>query len=504
MSLILKNSIWNSGGFLAASLVSFFALPVIVNGLGVEVFGIYGIISALVMPLSLTNLGMEDAAVKFVSENLARGNEQKAVSYAQTALFFSLIVGLAGGILFALLGPPLVEVFFDFQQVAKNDLWLSFALAGLGWFFSQIYSVLSSISRAFQRYEFVAIGLVLLMISSSLLGVASILMGGRLVAYMLATVIASFIVLLFYGIVAYRLGGIAYLLPCFHKECWKSCFHFGLWKTLAGVGGIVANQSEKYLLGSILGASSVGLFNIAFRLEQVTYVVVYKMAEVLLPSFSANSKDPLEQQASTLMRASWMLTCLSVLVMVPLIPLSSTALRLWMGEEVSALATPILQSITFAGMLGSAKNASIFYLMGVGKTKWLAVLSLVTGIVTILAGALVLPLYGLSAAGWAAIASMCAQVVAVNVMLKLIFGKLAGIGKVVVFLYSPIIVSFIYLKIIFLIQIPDCSNWFVFLLFYGILSLGLLVFLALSHLCLPGAKERFSNIQSLIRSYFIS
>ncbi len=371
-------------------------------------------------------------------------------------------------------------------------------LVGLGWLFTQASSVLSGLPKALQRYEFVAGASTLLSLAGSLLGILFVILGWGLVGYVAATILAAFIVMVFNMAVAWRLGGTKFLLPRLDSHRLSQCMHFGIWQTIGNIGGLAALQSERYLLAAFLSPSAVGVYNVAWRLEQVAYIVIAKLAEVLFPAFSSLSDAPLNQRAGMVLRSSWILTSLSVCALAPLVVLASPALRIWMGDDIARDGTPVLQTLAVGGILGSATNTSYYYLLGMGKTKWIALVSLLTGGATIVVALAVLPRFGLAAAGWSGVAAMIVQILAVSSMLRAVFGKHCSIGSIFGFLYSPVIVGLVALVLLWVAGgVPACKTWLGLLACYGGVTVVIAFAIYFSHLILPGCHERSKDIRRL-------
>ena len=451
----------------------------------------------MVTPLTLSSLGMGDAAVKYVAEHWVRGETAIAAKYFQTTLTMALLIGVAGALLLGLVGPILSNKLFGFETLPAGEVTASFWLVGSGWLFTQASSVFSGVPKALQRYEFVAGASTLLSLAGSLFGILFVVLGWGLVGYVGATILAAFIVMLFNIAVVWRLAGVEFLLPRLDPYRLSHCMHFGVWQTVGNIGGLAALQSERYLLAAFLSPSAVGVYNVAWRLEQVAYVVVAKLAEVLFPAYSSLSDAPLGQRAGMVLRSSWILTSLSVCALAPLVVLASPALRIWMGEEIALEGTPVLQALALGGILGSATNSSYYYLLGMGKTKWTALVSLATGAATIVVALAVLPKYGLVAAGWSGVAAMLVQIVAVSSMLRVVFGRHCSPGAIFVFLYSPVVIGLATIFMFWIVWVPACKTWLDLIACYGVVAASTALAIFLSNFILPGRDERTKDIRRI-------
>jgi O-antigen/teichoic acid export membrane protein len=163
---------------------------------------------------------------------------------------------------------------------------------------------------------------------------------------------------------------------------------------------------------------------------------------VLFPTFShLQGQDNKQRESMAVMRSSWLLSMLAATILVPVIIWSQDFMRLWLGPLVAADTYRVLQVITLAGLLGSGTSVGIFYLMGIGKTNWSAVISILTGIV-VLAGSLVLvPRLGLLGAGWGNVLSMLVRVAVVSAMWRVFFRTEMRWTVYVSAVYGPTIIG---------------------------------------------------------------
>jgi O-antigen/teichoic acid export membrane protein len=422
MGRAISNSIWNVAGLFVSVMLTFFAAPLVLRILGADKYGIFMLLTAILAPLGLANLSLGQATIKYVAEAQGRGNMNEAGTYVRTTLLFNIGVGVLGSALIALLAHKLVVGIFNItpadQALARNCLyWIA-----AGWSVSQISTTFNAVPVAMQRYDLVSVGTILFTILNTGLGVAVLLMGYGLLTYVEAFFACQVLGTIGWLCIARRLMPGIRLFPAWEGSAFRRSFRFGFWQTISQVGGLAANQTDKYVLGILMPMSAVGMYNIALKVEQNAYLIVYKMSEVLFPTFShLQGQDNKKRESMAVMRSSWLLSMLASTILVPVIIWSQDFMRLWVGALVAADTYRVLQVITLAGLLGSGTSVGIFYLMGIGKTNWSAVTSVLTGIVVLAGSLLLIPRLGLLGAGWGNVLSMFVRVGVVSAMWHVFF-----------------------------------------------------------------------------------
>jgi O-antigen/teichoic acid export membrane protein len=496
----VKNALWHISGFFVTTVLGLVVMSLVVNKIGIASFGLFGLITAVLAPLSLANLGFGEATVKYVSQYVHEGDLNKAEQYISTTFFMNLLVGLGGAIVIAVFGRFIFTAFFHIQANDLATVKVCLYLVAAGWFCNQAAAVLIGIPAAFQKYHFVAMGNMIIMLTNSVLILLFVLGGGGLIGYTGATVAGSFINFFYWYAIAKKIFPSARIRPVFYREVWRSSFHFGGWQTISQLGGIMAGQADKYLLGAFLMPGAVGIYNVALTVQQRAYSSIFTMSEVLFPAFSSLSNESLELKADALMKASWMLTVVAVCVIAPLIPLAHDLIGLWINGDIAREGGLVLQTLAVAGTLGSATNATYFFLLGTGRTRTITILSIITGVVTVIVSALVLPRFGLRAAGWSGIAAMIAQMAFVLIVLRNIFGAVLSWSAIVTSLHIPILIGLLSALLIAGTGHPIITTWPKLILAYVVLAALMFVATLGVNSLLPHGRERNAYMKTLIKS----
>jgi O-antigen/teichoic acid export membrane protein len=425
-----------------SSLLGLATIPIIVKGIGMDHFGLFGLFAVLLAPLSLANLGFGEATIKYVAEHAATGDYNQCACFVRTTLFFNLAVGVACGGLIVSIGPMLAHRFFN---IPAQDLHLfnrCLVLVGATWAVNQAGSVFMGIPPAMQRFRVVATCQMVITTCTAVATVGAVLGGLGLLGYTAANLAGAALGLLVWYMAGKALLPMQDFSPRLDKAVWKRAFHFGIWQAAAQLGGMLANQAERFLLGAYLIPKSVGLYNVAWSLEQRAYAVVFKMSEVLFPIFSAAGADSLERKFLLLTRATWLLTSLSVCALVPMVGLARPLLAAWINPDTARQAGLTLQVLSIAGILGCATNATYFFLLGTGRTRLMAVLSFVTGVSTVLGALLIIPRFGLRGAAFGSLISMVIQqTLLIAYLLPRIFGPAFSLVKCSVAFHLPVVIG---------------------------------------------------------------
>ena len=320
--------------------------------------------------------------------------------------------------LFSIAGPALAHRAFHLSGELSSDLFAAFSVGALGWLCQCVAGVFLALFTARQDYaRLAAINIASTVVST--LSMLVLIPKWPLASTFLACQTAGFAASLFLSMVLSRLFMAEWIaLPAPHSGSIARLLRIGKWQAVAQGGGLIAGQSDRYLLGAFLQPQNVGYYSIAQRLEEAVYIGVLKIGEILFPFFSSLQGEGDERVGDLFFRASWVLNVVAVSLLGALIPVAGSLLHLWTGAEVAAEGQRVLIVLALAGILGSGTNVFTFYLLAKGRTGTNAVISLVTALLTLVTSAVALPSIGWPAAGWSSCAGALTQMIVMTLLVQ--------------------------------------------------------------------------------------
>jgi O-antigen/teichoic acid export membrane protein len=488
----IKNSILNLVSFLVGLAINFYLLRYVVAQIGIDSYGISALLLVIVQPLTLANLGFGEATTKYVSEFIHLGDYASAASYIRTTFFMNLVVGFIGFMLIFFGGQYIFFLFFgdNIRPELNEIISVSIRLVAFGWLANQCSASFMGIPVALQRFQMVATGNILSLTTTAILTYIILQYENNLFGYTLGTIGGQICTFLYWFIIAKILLPSVNLSPKIHKEAWRKSFHYGGWQTLAQIGGILTQQAERFILGLYLTAASVGIYNVAQNIESKIYSIVYKLSEVLFPTFSALSNDSYERKANILIKSSWILTTLAVCLLCSIIPVAHPLINLWMKNVMIANDGEILlQTMCVAGAIGSATSAGYFFLLGVGKTQKITYISVISGVVNVAAAMFIIPKYGLKGAGFSVLLAALSQLISISRVMHTAVKNTIPLSAVISAVVVPILIGISWASLYTFFQPYLIQGWIDLLLVYlfMIVSSSMLIFLITR--LLPYGKE---------------
>lgn len=400
---VLRNSLYNSAGWGITVAVNMAATPYIVHKLGIEGYGVYALLTGLVGYYALMDLGLTHGIIRFVAHYRAIGRGTDISRLVNSSLFFYVLLGgVVSGVLL-IFAEDILRV-LNTPDVYRNDAIVGLSVCAIGFFFTFLSGVFSGLLMGVQRYDLtskVSAGSNLVLMVIIVLALAQ---GGGLLGITVITAWFSIATFLLYWFVAVR------VVPE-----WKPSlrFHFGIFRELFDFSGylFVSRLSDlfhqyfvRYLLGALLGPSAVTHYTVALKLIGAFGGFFTQAFSVLFPFASElRAKDRNDSLRQVYVAASKVFCSLSFPFMITLAIFARPVLELWINAEIAQQASVILSLLSVSSLLGSLTTVSNHIVMGMGKSRIIAVFSFATLAVLVVVTPVLTKQFGITGTGLAMI-----------------------------------------------------------------------------------------------------
>ncbi|HEY5260810.1 MAG TPA: lipopolysaccharide biosynthesis protein [Solirubrobacteraceae bacterium] len=233
-----------------------------------------------------------------LGEALIAASPEEEAARAQTVFAWSVVLGVVLALLTAAIS-PLVASFFRQPQLTKllPVLGLNFILRALG-------TTHYSLARKHLNYRVRTVSEIVEVSVRGVVGIA-LALGGfgawSLVIGFVAGVASNTVAL--WLLVDFRPR------PRLTRTHLRDLLSFGGVLTIVDVGAVIFYNTDYLFVGRVLGAASLGLYSIGFRIPELVILnVAHVAADVLFPAYSALDRTRLREGYLTSLRYMTMLT----------------------------------------------------------------------------------------------------------------------------------------------------------------------------------------------------
>ncbi len=365
--LIARNVLWNTLGTGVPLLVAFVSIPILIDRLGKDRFGVISLAWALIGYAGLFDLGLSRALTKLVSEKLGNGREREIPELFWTSETMMIILGLGGGALLALLARWLVYGVLKIPPVVQGDALYSFyalavslpiviSTAGLRGFLEaqQAFGLINLLRVPMGVFTFIG-PLLVLPFSNHIFPIILVLAAGR------------------------AAGWVVHLLFCFRvlpalarelairPEHMRPLFCFGGWMTVSNLVGPLMLYMDRFVIGALVSAAAVAYYATSYEVVTKLLILPSALAAVMFPAFSQSSTQDRHRLAALYRHANRYLLAILPPLTVILLVTARRGLSLWLGTDFAMHSYRVAQ-VLLVGTLALSFEALPFALIqGLGR-----------------------------------------------------------------------------------------------------------------------------------------
>jgi len=374
--LLARNVLWNLAGQLLPLVVGVAALRPIIEGLGIERFGLLSLAWIIVGYFSLFDLGLGRALTKLAADRFAQDPEAPIGEMARTGLALLVALGGLGTVVTWVLAGWLVRTALEVSAGLQEEAILSFYALATAIPVITVTSGLRGLLEA--RQHFTAANLIRLPSNVFMfVGPLLVLPFSRSLVPVVLTLVAS-----------RALAAVAYLVVClrtfpsllagaaFDRSVVAPALHLGGWMTITNVVGPVMAYLDRFLIGMVLSVTAVAYYTAPFDVVTRFQIVPIAIVGVLFPAFTASlATDRL--RASLLLSRGTKYVFLALLPVVLLaVALAPEVLGVWLGPAFAERSAAPLRWLAAGVLANSLAQVPFALLQAAGKPALTAALHL--------------------------------------------------------------------------------------------------------------------------------
>ncbi|WP_417444262.1 lipopolysaccharide biosynthesis protein [Joostella sp.] len=312
-----------------------------------------------------------------------------------TTIFFILIVT---GLLISI-----ISLFFNFlfnAYLLKHDIppYLIF-LAFIYTLFTQIGEILLVLWRVSYKtmnYGLFRLSKTALDLGISILLIVQINMGweGRIFSQLFVAVLFAIIAIVLLYKKKYLIGFII------DEEYRNEALSFSIPLVFHSLGGYIISFSDRFFILLMLGISDVGIYSVAYQIGMIISLIQNSFNQAWVPFFFKKLKDGNSKDKYQIVKITYFYCVILILISIIIYFIVPVIYKYFIGEAYtsgSAIVTWVLLGYLFNGMYKMMGN----YLFFLKKTRVIATITLVAGIINMCLNYYLISLYGIVGAAQA-------------------------------------------------------------------------------------------------------
>lgn len=261
--------------------------PILIRWLGQSDYGLYSLILALASYLSLMDMGVGNAIVRYIARNKAIGNSKKESDLIGQFSKFFLVISiftLIVGFVICIKAPDifrdsLVSSDIKTAQIMIIILTINFAL-------SFPLNVYSSVLQAYERFIFLKLSSIIRIVGVPIITLIALAFGGHLI---MMTIITSFVNLLLLSIGYFyckRVIGVKVTFSPIERKLKKEIFSYAFLILLTAIVDKIYWQTDQVLLGILKDPNIVAVYAVAIQFVFIFMSLSTAFSSLFLPKVS--------------------------------------------------------------------------------------------------------------------------------------------------------------------------------------------------------------------------
>lgn len=399
---LARNAVWNFVGMATPLLVGIIAIPLLIDGMGKERFGLLAIIWMAVGYFSLFDMGLARALTKLIAERLGEGEFKELGKIIWTAFAFIIFLGILGLVALLFSADTLI------QNVFNVDLWLqyeaisAFKILAIGLPVVTLTSAVIGILEAHQRFGSIAAVRIPLGALTFAAPLVTLQFTPSLVWATIALLFARFVAAIVYYILAASFCR-DIIRPQFpDRSHMKSLFHFGGWLTVSNIIGPIMVYFDRFFIGMVLTMTAVTYYVTPYEVISRARLIPQSMMGVLFPALTISMQKNKHQLSYLYGQSTEILLHIMLPVTAIFFLFAPEALGYWLGPEFTEKSSTVVQWLAVGLLVNTLTRPSFTMLQSAGRPDLIAKTHLVEVIPYILLLWYLTSIFGITgtAAAW--------------------------------------------------------------------------------------------------------
>ena len=355
----------------APILVALVTIPLLIEGMGKERFGLLTIIWMGVGYFSLFDLGLGRALTKMVAERLGKNDLSDLGSLIWTAFLLLVILGAIGMLVVIALATPLIDV-LSVPVALQGEAVEAFYILAVSIPVVIVTAGLVGLLEAHQRFDLIAIIRIPLGILTFTAPLLTVQYDPSIALATAALFLSRLFALGAYYLVASRVRTELKHPQKPKRKLFSPLLGFGGWLTVTNIVGPLMTYLDRFLVGMILGLTAVAYYVTPYEVLSRLQILPQAIMGVLFPAMATANGGEQKRFVELYTHARHLVFWLMLPVTAGAFLLAPEALQIWLGEDFRKASTPVMQWLALGWMINALARPAFTALQTAGRPDLVA------------------------------------------------------------------------------------------------------------------------------------
>lgn len=261
--------------------------PILIRMLGQSDYGLYSIVISLASYLTLLDMGLGNAIIRYVARNKQVGNEKLESDLIGQFLKFFLVISvmtmIIGSILY-LQAPKIFQKSLSYSQTETAQVMI--LILTINYALSFPLNVYSAVVQAYERFIFLKVINIIRILVVPILSFVVLLAGAKLIALTIVTTVVNLLILSLTAFYSKWKLGVKTTFSPISKELKKDIYVYSLFIFISAIADKFYWQTDQILLGILENAKIVAVYAVAIQLILIFASLSTAISNLFLPRLS--------------------------------------------------------------------------------------------------------------------------------------------------------------------------------------------------------------------------
>jgi len=365
--------------------------PYMTEKLGSEMYGLWVLLSSIMVYFALSGLGFSTTLLKEISKN---PDQETTNRYINTVLGFSLFMIIISSLVFVLILMNLDTLFIMSDTIivsAKITFSIIYAIFVTGFMLS-VFSTLLFAKGLLHIQSY--IGIVQSIIAALLMGIV-LYFGYSIVEIALVNLLVIMLSSLTTYMIVRKKVAFQIDKKYFDLKLLREMLTPSLHYLFISVGALIVLYSDNIVISSFLGLSYVAVYAIGYKLVDVSQKLLFKVVDIMIPDVAKMYGNHEYEKVLRLHNKMLLVsTTLGLFGYGILFFWGVDIIELWVGKEFT-ISTDIFRVFVLFGLWHTWVHVSAIFIVAMGIHKETSYMGMLDAILNVVLSIVLLQYYGL-------------------------------------------------------------------------------------------------------------
>ena len=396
-----SNIIYNFLGSGWQGVLTLAVTPVQVQILGIEAFGLIGLITVLQVLLGSLDFGISASITKIISSDHSKDKAETA-NAINTASTMYWVIAVLIALLLWLSSEKIAQVWLTNTKLDAATITFSIEVIavylGLRWPVAFYSGVISGLQRM-DILNLLKTGAHTLRLVG---GVVVLLITPSLIAFLFWFAVCAALELCAFAIAAYKLMPLLRIRPYFQFESWRNIWRYSLGMNLIAMTALLLSQADRVIISKLLSLEVLGIYSVAYNASIAISLIQTAINSASFPSFSHSfTSNRHTELVSSYNKASQLMGACIALPTFMLIFFGEEIIQLWINTKIAGKVAPTMAYLSFGFYLNSLVSTAYVMAIACGKPNLPLKTNALALVMYIPALIFLIPIYGTTGAALA-------------------------------------------------------------------------------------------------------